>query len=99
MRFAHLAESVLQNEGIAALQHSGRAESERCGVVAQARSASAGLHAEQLHRAIFQEWVEQSDGIRAAAAAAPRPLGRVPAGSKIWGGASRPITDCNSRTR
>src|ERR1700722_15985604 len=80
MRFAHLAESVLQNEGIAALQHSGRAESERCGVVAQARSASAGLHAEQLHRAIFQEWVEQSDGIRAAADAGHRHIGQVPGG-------------------
>ncbi len=46
MCFAHLAEGVLQNQRVAALQDAGCAESQRCGVVAQSRAAAAGFHAE-----------------------------------------------------
>ena len=80
MRLAHLAERVLKDQRIAALKHSGCAERQRGGIVAESRAAAARLHAENADARVAEEWMEQADGVRAAADAGNHRIGQTAGG-------------------
>src|SRR5580692_271089 len=72
MRLAYLAEGILQDQRVAALQYARRPERERCRVVAESRTSASRLDAQQLDFGIVDKRMEQADGIRAAAHASDR---------------------------
>ena len=66
MRLLHLAVRVLQDHGVGALQHAGRAGRERRGVLPQPVAGAAGLHADELD-VVREQRMKEPDRIRAAA--------------------------------
>ena len=79
MGFLDLAVRILQQQGVAAVQHSGTAVGDSGSVVAEPRAAPTGLHADDLDPGVGNKGVEGADGIRAAADARDERV-RQPAG-------------------
>ena len=78
VRLDHLAVRVLQQVRQAAVQHPRLAGHQRRGVLVAVDARSAGLDADQLHRVVRHERVEQADGVAAAADARDRVVGQPP---------------------
>src|SRR5687767_2090808 len=72
MRFLHLAIGVLQERGVAAVQHAGTPVADRRGVLAEPAAAPPGLEAEQGHARITDECAKEADRVRSAADAGDR---------------------------
>src|SRR5688572_33298291 len=67
VRFLNLPVLILQQHREATLQYAGRAVGERSSVLSQAAAGATRFDAEHFHIAIFDEWMEHSDRVRAAA--------------------------------
>ena len=93
-----LAVAVLQHVAVGALQDAGRSAAKTRRVFAHGVAAAAGFDADQLHRAIGQEGVEDADGVRAAAHAGEDGVRQRPSDSRIWRRASSPMIFWKSRT-
>src|SRR5882672_12733305 len=67
MRLLDLAMCILQQHGIASLQHAGPPERERSAVIAELEAAAARFDAENLDARVRNERMKHADRIRAAA--------------------------------
>src|ERR1017187_335702 len=59
----NLSGYVLQNKGVSSLQHSRMSPVESCRVLAQRVAAASSFYADQFDFAVFDEFVESSDGV------------------------------------
>jgi hypothetical protein len=67
MRLLHLAVLILQQHRVAAVENARTPRAQRCGILTEPGAAPARLDADDLHRRIPDEGMEDADGIRAAA--------------------------------
>ena len=72
-----LAVGVLQQVGAVAVQHARRAAGHAGGVLAGVDAVTGGLDADDLYAFIVEEWVEQADGVGAAADAGDQRVGQA----------------------
>lgn len=59
----HLAETILQEQAVGAMQHTGASFHQRGGMVAWGQRAAAGFNTNHLHAPIMPEWMKQADGV------------------------------------
>ncbi|MHC2523324.1 hypothetical protein ACVIEM_000409 [Rhizobium leguminosarum] len=67
MAFLDLTVTILQQIGAVAVKHAGRTGGDRGAMFVALQTLAAGFDADDLHRGIIQERMENADGVRAAA--------------------------------
>ncbi len=80
---------VLQQHGVRAVQHAGRAGGERGRIVAETGATTAGFDADDLDAGIAEECMESADGIGSATHAGDDAIRQAAVRSSICARASR----------